>query len=162
MRSSRGWSGLICKHRLGFHCSSECSRGPGVAKAQANSGHLSSRCQLPAPTEHSMEITKFKARSPLRRNAYLASRCPVMGTHARLGSRWQLAAHTPPQRSISRRKHDLHRRNAQSARFPANPVCGSRAQRLPGRAHVPMIGRAGHARLGARRLSVSGGRCPEM
>ncbi len=79
---------------------------------------------------------------------------------------WSLPAALSPlatrKRSISRRKHDLHRRNAQSARFPANPVCGSRAQRLPGRAHVPMIWRAGHARLGARRLSVSGGRCPEM
>ena len=65
-------------------------------------------------------------------------------------------------RSISRLgiKHDLHRRNAQSARFPAKPVCGSRAQRLPGRAHVPMIGRAGQTRLGTRRLSVGGGRCP--
>ena len=60
------------------------------------------------------------------------------------------AAHTPPQRSISRRKHDLHRRNAQSARFPANPVCGSRAQRLPGRAHVPMTGHGGHTRLRTR------------
>ena len=63
-------------------------------------------------------------------------------------------------RSISRIKHVLHRRNAQSARFPAKPVCGSRAQRLPGRANVPMIGRAGQTRLGTRRLSVGGGRCP--
>ena len=45
---------------------------------------------------------------------------------------------------------------------PAKPACGSRAQRLPRRAHVSMIGRAGHTRLGARRPSVSGGRCPEM
>jgi hypothetical protein len=42
VRSSVGtWSGSICKHRLDFHFSSECSRG--VAKAQANSGQLSSR-----------------------------------------------------------------------------------------------------------------------
>ena len=54
------------------------------------------------------------------------------------------------QRSISRIKHDLHRRNAQSARFPANPACGSRAQRLPGRAHVSMTGRTGQTRLGTR------------
>ena len=48
MRSSRGWSGLICKRRLGFHCSSECSRG--VAKAQANSpGPAQLRLPLPAP-----------------------------------------------------------------------------------------------------------------
>ena len=70
--------------------------------------------------------------------------------------------HQGGHRSISRRKHDLHRRNAQRERFPAEPAWGSRAQRLPGRAHVSMIGRAGHTRLGARQLSVSGGRCPEM
>jgi hypothetical protein len=40
-------------------------------------------------------------------------------------------------------------------------ACGS-FQRLPRRACVPMIGRAGHTRLGTRRLSVGGGRCPEM
>ena len=39
-----------------------------------------------------------------------------------------------PQRSISRIKHDLHRKNAQSAHSPAKPACGSRAQRLPRRA----------------------------
>ena len=65
-------------------------------------------------------------------------------------------------RSISRIKHDLHRRNAQSARFPAKPACASRAQRLARRAHVPMTGRAGHTRLGTRRPSVGGGRCPEI
>ena len=64
------------------------------------------------------------------------------------------------QRSISRIKHDLHRKNAQSARSPAKPVCGSRAQRLPRRAHVPMIWCAGHTRLGTR-PSVGGGRYPE-
>jgi hypothetical protein len=32
---------------------------------------------------------------------------------------------------------------------------------LPGRAHVPMIGRAGHTRLGST-PSVGGGRCPEI
>ncbi len=53
-------------------------------------------------------------------------------------------------------------RKARDSEFPGNPVCGSRAQRLPGRAHVPMIWRAGHTRLGARQLSVGGGRCPEM
>ena len=58
------------------------------------------------------------------------------------------SCHTPPQRSVSRIKHDLHRRNAQSVRFPANQVCGSRAQRLPGRAYVPMTGHGGHTRLG--------------
>ena len=36
--------------------------------------------------------------------------------------------HRPPQRSISRVKHDLHSRNAQSAHSPAKPACGSRAQ----------------------------------
>ena len=51
---------------------------------------------------------------------------------------------TGPQRSISRIKHDLHRRSAQSAHSPAKPACGSRAQRLPRRAHVPRTGRAGH------------------
>jgi hypothetical protein len=74
----------------------------------------------------------------------------------------QQGGHTTPQRSISRIKHDLHRRNAQSARFPATPACASRAQRLPRRAHVSMTGRAGHTRLGSRRLSVGGGRCPEI
>ena len=64
------------------------------------------------------------------------------------------------QRSISRIKHDLHRRNAQSAHSPAKPASGSRAQRLSRRAHVPMIGRAGHTRLGTR-PSVGGGRYPE-
>ena len=54
------------------------------------------------------------------------------------------------QRSTSRIKHDLHRRNAQSAHSPAKPACGSRAQRLPGRAHVPMTGHARHTRLGTR------------
>ena len=44
----------------------------------------------------------------------------------------------------------LHRKNAQSAHSPAKPACGSRAQRLPRRAHIPMIGRAGHTRLGTR------------
>jgi hypothetical protein len=44
------------------------------------------------------------------------------------------------RRSISRRKHDLQRRNAQSAPSPAHPVSGRRARRLPGRAHVPMVG----------------------
>jgi len=39
-------------------------------------------------------------------------------------------------------------------------ACGS-CQRLPRRAHVPMIGRAGHTRLGTR-PSVGGGRCPEI
>ena len=56
-----------------------------------------------------------------------------------------------PQRSISRIKHDLHRRNAQSAHSPAQPACGSRAQRLPRRARVPMIGRTGHTRKGRHR-----------
>ena len=65
------------------------------------------------------------------------------------------------QRSISRIKHDLHRRNAQSAHSPAKPACGSRAQRLPRRAHVPMTGRAGHTRLGTT-PSVGGGRCPDF
>ena len=65
------------------------------------------------------------------------------------------------QRSISRIKHDLHREDTQRAHSPANPVCGSRAQRLPGCAHVPMTGRAGHTRLGTR-PSVGGGRCPEI
>ena len=65
------------------------------------------------------------------------------------------------QRSISRIKHDLHRENTQSAHSPAKPACGSRAQRLPRRAHVPRTGRAGHTRLGTR-LSVGGGRCPEI
>jgi hypothetical protein len=69
--------------------------------------------------------------------------------------------HSSPQRSISRVKHDLHSRNAQSAHSPAKPACGSRAQRLPRRAHVPRTGRAGHTRLGTR-LSVGGGRCPEI
>jgi hypothetical protein len=55
---------------------------------------------------------------------------------------------TALQRSISRIKHDLHRRNAQSAHSPAKPACGSRAQQLPRRVHVPMTGRAGHTRLG--------------
>jgi hypothetical protein len=64
-------------------------------------------------------------------------------------------------RSISRIKHDLHRKNAQSAHSPAKPACGSRAQRLPRRAHVPMIWRAGHMRLGTR-PSVGGGRCSEI
>ena len=65
---------------------------------------------------------------------------------------WKAAVscHTTPQRSISRIKHDLHRRNAQSAHSPAKPACGSRAQRLPGRAHVPMTGHARHTRLGTR------------
>ena len=65
---------------------------------------------------------------------------------------WEAAGscHTPPQRSVSRIKHDLHRRNAQSAHSPAKPACGSRAQRLPGRAHVPMTGHARHTRLGTR------------
>ena len=70
------------------------------------------------------------------------------------------SCHTPPQRSISRIKHDLHRRSAQSAPSPAKPVRGSRAQRLPGRAPMPMVGRAGQTRLGTRRPSVGGGRCP--
>jgi hypothetical protein len=65
------------------------------------------------------------------------------------------------QRSMSRIKHDLHRRNAQSAHSPAKPACGSRAKRLPRRAHVPMTGRAGHTRLGTT-PSVGGGRCPEF
>ena len=65
------------------------------------------------------------------------------------------------QRSIFQIKHDLHRRNAQSAPSPAKPACGSRAQRLPRRAHVPMIGRAGHTRLGTT-PSVGGGRCPDF
>ena len=71
------------------------------------------------------------------------------------------SCHTPPQRSISRIKHDLHSRNAQSAHSPAKPACRSRTQRLPRRAHVPMIGRAGHTRLGST-PSVGGGRCPEI
>jgi len=65
------------------------------------------------------------------------------------------------QRSISRIKPDLHRRNAQSAHSPAKPACGSRAQRLPRRAHVSMTGRAGHTRLGTR-PSVGGGRRPDI
>ena len=65
------------------------------------------------------------------------------------------------QRSISQIKHDLHRRNAQSAHSPAKPACGSRAQRLPRRAHVPKIGCAGHTRLGTR-PSVGGGRRPDI
>ena len=68
---------------------------------------------------------------------------------------------TGPQRSISRIKHDLHRRSAQSARSPAKPACGSRAQRLPRRAHVPLTGCAGHTRLGTT-PSVGGGRCPDF
>ncbi len=63
-------------------------------------------------------------------------------------------------RGTSRIKHDLHRRNAQSAHSPAKPACGSRAQ-LPRRARVPMIGRAGYTRLGTT-PSVGGGRCPEI
>ena len=58
---------------------------------------------------------------------------------------------TGPQRSISRIKHDLHRRNAQSAHPPAKSACGSRAQRLSRRAHVPMTGRAGLGRYHAER-----------
>ena len=77
---------------------------------------------------------------------------------------WKAAGscRTLPQRSISRIKHDIHRRNAHSARFPANPACASRAQRLPRRAHVSMTGRAVQTRLGTRRPSVGGGRCPEI
>jgi hypothetical protein len=68
-----------------------------------------------------------------------------------------------PQRSIFRIKHDLHRRNAQSAHSPAKPASGSRAQRLPRRAHVPMTGRAGHTRLPVGTTpSVGGGRCPDF
>ena len=66
------------------------------------------------------------------------------------------------QRSISRIKHDLHRENTQSARFPAKPACGSRAQGLPGRAHVPIIGRTGQTRLGTRLYRSGRGRCPEI
>ena len=65
-----------------------------------------------------------------------------------------------PQRSISRIKHDLHRKNAQSAHSPAKPACGSRAQRLPRRAHVPRTGCTGYTRLGTR-PSVRRGRYPE-
>ena len=51
------------------------------------------------------------------------------------------------------------------ARTPRpKPACGSRAQRLPRRAHVPMTGRAGHTRLGTmpsdrrgRRPDILGG-----
>ena len=65
------------------------------------------------------------------------------------------------RRSISRIKHDLHRKTTQSAQSPAKQACGSRAQRLPRRAHVPRTGRAGHTRLGTR-PSVGGGRCPDV
>ena len=68
--------------------------------------------------------------------------------------------HMPSQRSISRMKHDLHRRNAQSAHSPAKPACGSRPQRLPRRAHVPMTEHAGHTRLGTG-PSVGRGRCQD-
>ena len=65
-----------------------------------------------------------------------------------------------PQRSISRIKHDLHRKPTQSAQFPAKLACGRRAQRLPRRTHVPRTGRAGYTRLGTR-PSVRRGRYPE-
>jgi hypothetical protein len=46
-----------------------------------------------------------------------------------------------------------------TARRPGGLAC--HCQRLPGRAHVPMIGRAGHTRLGTR-PSVRRGRIPEI
>jgi hypothetical protein len=62
---------------------------------------------------------------------------------------------------LSRINHDLQRKNAHSAHSTSKPASGSRAQRLPRRAHVPMIGRAGHTRLGTR-PSVGGGHCPDI
>ena len=85
---------------------------------------------------------------------------PYHGTHLCVGG-VAGGCNTGPQRSISRMKHDLHRRNAQSAHSPAKPAYGSRAKRLPRRAHVPMTGRAGHTRLGTT-PSVGGGRCPDF
>ena len=81
---------------------------------------------------------------------------PSCSTYRAQGMQGQQGGH----RSISRIKHDLHRKNAQSAHSPAKPACGSRAQRLPRRAHVSRTGRAGHTCLGTR-PSVGGGRCPE-
>ena len=102
---------------------------------------------------------------PLRTDSRLSGvaclACPIMhGTQLCVGGVAE-GCNTGLQRSISQIKHDLHRRNAQSAHSPAKPACGSRAQRLPRRAHVPRTGRAGHTRLGTR-LSVGGGRCPEI
>jgi len=81
-------------------------------------------------------------------------------THGRV---WGAAGRgcTSPAEVDIPNKARLHRRNAQSAHSPAKPACGSRAQRLPRRAHVSMTGRAGHTRLGTR-PSVGGGRRPDI
>ena len=90
---------------------------------------------------------------PLRTRVAASSDCPDAQVCHMIGQ----ARHATPERRLSacrgryplsRIKHGLHRRNAQSAHSPAKPACGSRAQQLPRRVHVPMTGRAGHTRLG--------------
>ena len=103
-------------------------------------------------------FTRFRWRD--RSNSQLEEKAAQSDAHSDSESGDSTASQPSSEPPISRIKHELHRRNAQSARFPANPVCGSRAQRLPGRAHVPTVGHAGQTRLGTRRLSVGGGRCP--
>ena len=105
-------------------------------------------------------FTRFRWRD--RSNSQLEEKAAQSDAHSDSESGDSAASQPSSEPPISRIKHGLHRRNAQSARFPANPVCGSRAQRLPGRIHVPTTGRAGQTRLGTRRLSVGGGRCPEI
>jgi hypothetical protein len=140
--------------------------GPAAAQARAPIR------RRPPPARRSLRARAAWAAGPRGPAAEPAARDSESDSdstypRARRGAHWLATparAPGPPGATPCRRKHDIHGRNAQSARFPANPVCGSRAQRLPGprRAHVPMIGRAGHTRLGARRPSVSGGRCPEV
>jgi hypothetical protein len=156
-------SGMLVARRIPYRSGGQCppdlSR-PGLPRCTQQL-HCSSRA---GPREARWGVPDGRpgfARGPGQQNDRLAS---TVGCSPDLESTRVKAAggcHTPLQRSISRMQHDLHRRNVQSADSPAEPACGSRAQRLPRHAHVPMTGRAGHTRLGAR-PSVGGGRCPEI
>ena len=79
----------------------------------------------------------------------------LFGTYAHLGGRWQLP-HATAEVDVPFKARFTEEERAKRA-LPNKPTCGSRAQRLPRRAHVPTIAQArrsyapGNQAIGRRR-----------